>query len=128
MMYHELRKLPTYVTNLLPPTRPVHITEVTVEPAYVLLQLTTTAPAACCPCCVMPSSSVHSRYQRHLMDLPWGTRPVRIQLTVRKFLCRNPTCTRRIFTERVPELVAPYARKPRRLITALRSHGDGSAR
>ena len=49
------------------------------------LQLTATAPTAACPCCAVPSSSIHSRYQRHLTDLPWGTRAVRIQLTVRKF-------------------------------------------
>jgi hypothetical protein len=71
----------------------------------------------------MPSSSVHSRYQRHPTDLPWGSLAVRIQLTVRKFVCRNPTCARRIFTERVPEPVAAYARKTQRLITALQAIG-----
>ena len=50
------------------------------EPACVRLQLTTTAPAAACPRCAEPSSSVHSRYQRHLMDLPWGPLAVRIRL------------------------------------------------
>ena len=99
------------MTPLLPPSRAVHLTEVTVELTEVCLQLTTTAPNASCPRCTVPSSSVHSRYQRHLTDLPWGTRPVRIRLTVRKFVCRNPRCPRRIFTERVPELVAAYARK-----------------
>jgi hypothetical protein len=49
---------------------------------------------------------VHSRYQRHLTDLPWGPLSVRIRLTVRKFVCRNATCIRRIFTERLPALVA----------------------
>jgi transposase len=53
----------------------------------------------------------------------WGTRPVRIQLTVRKFICRNPSCLRRIFTERVPELVAVYARKTCRLVAALQAIG-----
>jgi transposase len=101
----------------------VRLTKVTMETDYVLLQLTTTAPAACCPCCAVPSSSVHSRYQRRLADLPWGTRPVRIQLTVRKWLCRNPSCPRRIFTERVPELVAAYARKTQRLLAALQAIG-----
>jgi transposase len=69
------------------------------------------------------SSSIHSRYQRHLTDLPWGMRLVRLQLTVRKFVCRNTTCTRRIFTERLPDLVAPAARKTDRLITVLRAIG-----
>jgi transposase len=68
-------------------------------------------------------ASIHSRYQHHLMDLPWGTRPVRIRLKIRKFVCRNPTCGRRIFTERVPELVAPYARKTQRLVAMLQAVG-----
>jgi transposase len=95
----------------------------TIEMEYVLLQLTTTAPAAGCPRCAVPSSSVHSRYQRHLTDVPWGSHPVRIRLTVRKFVCRNPACRRRIFTERVPELVAAYARKTPRLVAALQAIG-----
>ncbi len=80
------------------------------EDASVQLQLTAMAPTALCPACAVPSRSVHSRYQRHLADLPWGTRAVRIQLTVRKFRCRNQACERRIFTERVPDLVAAYSR------------------
>jgi transposase len=97
--------------------------DMSIEPEYVRLQVTTTAPAAGCPRGAIPSSTVHSRYQRHLRDLPWGTCPIRIQLTVRKFVCRNASCPRRIFTERVPELVAPYARKTRRLIAALQALG-----
>jgi transposase len=122
-MSHTLQALQPFVTHLLPPTRAVRLTEVTMESAKVCLQLMTTAVAAGCPRCAVPSSSVHSRYQRHLTDLPWGTRPVSIQLTVRKFVCRNASCPRRIFTERVPELVATYARKTQRLIAALQAIG-----
>jgi transposase len=93
------------------------------EQASIRLQLTATAPTAACPRCAMSSSSVHRRYQRHLTDLPWGTHAVRLQLTVRKFFCRNPNCARRIFTERLPALVAAYARKTRQLVTALRAIG-----
>ena len=99
-----------FITALLSSTRELRRTEVTVEDASVRLQLTATAPTACCPCCTVPSSSVHSRYQRHLTDLPWGTRPGRLHLTVRKFVCRNAACVRRIFTERLLDLVAAYAR------------------
>src|SRR5687768_4038025 len=86
-------------------------------------QLTSMAPTACCLRCAVPASLVHSRYQRHLMDLPWGTRPVLIQLTVRKFLCRHPTYGRRISMERCPALVASYARKTHRRVTALQAIG-----
>ncbi|MGH8060123.1 MAG: transposase family protein [Candidatus Entotheonellia bacterium] len=75
-MSYELQKLRTFVTPLLPPTRAVRLTKVTMETDSVLLQLRTTAPTAGCPRCAVSSSSVHSRYQRHLTDLPWGTRPV----------------------------------------------------
>ena len=93
------------------------------EQEYVFLHLTATSPTAACPCCAVSSSSIHSRYQRHLTDLPWGPCTVRIQLRVRKFVCQNPRCERRIFTERLPELVAAYARKTRRLMTVLRAIG-----
>lgn len=71
--------------------------------------------------------------ERGQRSLGWGVRPVYIQLTVRTFMCRNAACTRRIFTERLPDLVAPAARNTHRLITALRAIGmalggqDGSA-
>jgi transposase len=116
-------ELQTLILELLSRTREVHLTAVTIEQASVRLQLTVTASTACCPLCGVPSSSIHSRYQRHPMDLPWGAHAVRLQLTVRKFVCRNPTCRRRIFTERLPDLIATYARKTHPLITALRAIG-----
>jgi transposase len=119
-MSHELH---TLITEHLPPTHAIRLTEVTMVQESVLLQLTTTAPTADCPRCAVPSSSVHSRYQRHLTDLPWGTHAVRIQLRARKFVCRNPHCERRIFTERLPNLIAAYARKTGRLIAALQAIG-----
>src|SRR6266511_4159722 len=119
-MAHEPQKL---VTTVLSPPCAVRLTKVTVAQEYVLLHLTATAPTACCPCCAVPSSSIHSRYQRHLTDLPWGPLAVRIQLRVRKFICRNSTCARRIFTERLPDFVATYARKTIRLVKALQAIG-----
>jgi transposase len=119
-MSHELY---TLVNELPPPTCTVRLAEVTVEQESVQLQLTATAPTACCPGCGVPSPSVHSRYQRRLTDLPWGTRAVRIQLTARKFVCRNPRCARCIFTERLPDLTAPYARHTTRLAAVLRAIG-----
>jgi transposase len=115
--------LHTFVTTLLSSTPDVHLDKVTAEQNTVRLQLTATAPQARCPCCAVPSSSVHSRYQRHPTDLPWGMHQVHIQLTVRKFVCRNTTCTRRIFTERLPDLIAPSARQTHRLTAVLRAIG-----
>jgi transposase len=42
---------------------------------------------------------------------------------VRKFVCRNVSCARRIFTERLPDLVATYARNTHRLTASLRAIG-----
>src|SRR5919197_5167251 len=117
-MTHDLQ---TLITALLPPTWAVRLTKVTMEQASVQLQLTATAPTAACPRCTVSSSSIHSRYQRHLTDLPWGTRAVHLQLTVRRFFCRNPSCARRMFTARLPDLVAAYGRQTPRWATALRA-------
>jgi transposase len=103
-------ELHTFATTLLPQTHAVRLTQVTVEKFSIQLHLTATAPTAACPLCCVPSSLIHSGYQRHMTDLSWGTHEVRIHLTVRKFVCRNPSCERRIFTERLPDLVATYAR------------------
>lgn len=50
-----------------------------------------------------------------LADLPWAGTPVVIHLKVRKFFCRNVACPRRIFTERLPPMVASYHRQTQRL-------------
>jgi transposase len=115
--------LHTVVTMLLSLTPDVHLDKVTVEQDAVRLQLTATAPASRCPRCKVPSSSIHSRYQRRLMELPWGAHAVHLQLTVRKFFCRTPTCARRIFTERLPDFVASSTRKTDRLRTVLQAIG-----
>src|SRR5262249_13735283 len=75
-----------------------------------------------CPSCGRQSDKVHSRYQRHLADLPWEGIAARLILSVRKFFCLNPECRQRIFCERLPERAAPYAHQTLRLnelITAL---------
>jgi transposase len=64
-----------------------------------------------CPSCGRQSDKAHSRYRRHLADLPWEGVAVKLILSVRKFFCLNPDCRRRIFCERLPGLAAPYAHK-----------------
>jgi hypothetical protein len=51
VMSHTLQALQPFVMHVLPPTRAVRLTEVTMESAKVCLQLTTTAVAAGCPRC-----------------------------------------------------------------------------
>ncbi len=45
-----------------------------------------------------------------LLDLPCVGRPIRLLLTVKKFFCREATCERKIFTERLPDLIAVSSR------------------
>jgi len=86
----------------------------------ITVTLTSTQPTAACPLCQAPSVAIHSRYRRTLADLPWGRVPVRLDLHVRTFFCRTPACARRIFTERLPTIAAPHARRTSRLAAALR--------
>ncbi len=65
--------------------------------------------SSCCPLCAQASSQVHSQYQRTLRDVPCGGRKVVLRLAGRTFFCRNPDCTRKIFTERLPPFVEPWA-------------------
>jgi transposase len=87
------------------------------------LQVTAIAPHAPCPLCHTPATRVHSRYHRALADVPWGAYAVRIQLQVRKWFCDMSTCPRRIFTERLPTVVAPWARRTLRLAHRLLAYG-----
>jgi transposase len=78
-----------------------------------------TAPQCPCPLCHTHSTRVHSYYQRTVADLPCGGQRVILRLNVRRFVCEVPTCLRRIFTERLPTLVRPWARMTERLRHAL---------
>src|SRR5206468_7555732 len=48
-------------------------------------------------------------------QMPWAEYRVRLQLRVRKWFCRNRHCRRRIFTERLPTVATPWARRTLRL-------------
>ena len=89
------------------------------QASLMTLFVTSTQTAVCCPVCAMPAERIHSRYTRTLADLPWATYRVRLQLRVRKWFCANPDCVRRIFTERLPTVAAPWARRTLRLVQRL---------
>ena len=91
--------------------------------AQITLLISSTQVAPHCPGCDAPARSVHSRYIRTLADLPWGGYGITWRLRVRKLFCRNPACARRIFTERLPGLVAPWARRTLRLAARLLAMG-----
>lgn len=107
-------------TALLPHAPGLLLEDVLSDDRTLRIVLRSTAPAAPCPLCQQPTTRIHSHYTRHPADLPWAGHAVRFVLHVRKFFCLTPTCPRRIFTERLPDVVAPSARTTMRLTALLR--------
>jgi transposase len=79
-----------------------------------------------CPECHQLSDRIHSNYQRTVSDLPCAGRNVILVLTVRKFVCTTPTCSHKIFTERLVGLVESYGRMTSRLIALVQALGLGA--
>ncbi|MBO0784103.1 MAG: ISL3 family transposase, partial [Ktedonobacteraceae bacterium] len=100
---------------LLPDPTCLHLLQLEAEGKVIIATVKTTAPDARCPVCASRSEKVHSRYVRVLADLPWMSCAVRLALHTRRFFCLNPDCQRKIFTERLPNVVAPYAHRTLRL-------------
>jgi transposase len=89
----------------------------------LFIQVISERRSACCPLCGQSSGAVHSRYRRQLKDVPCGGQAVYLQLTVHKFVCCNPDCQRKIFTERIPQFVKPWAQTTIRFTQALQAIG-----
>src|SRR5690349_17571785 len=96
--------------TLLPDPACLHLHLLDASGSSITAVVTTAAEEAECPLCHQRSARIHSRYVRQVADLPWMGCAVRLHLHVRRFFCSNPECERQIFTERLPSVVAPYAR------------------
>ncbi|GHO82517.1 ISL3 family transposase [Dictyobacter formicarum] len=99
------------------------IASVHAETNRIVVHIACSLPIALCPACGQPSERIHEAYGRTVVDLPCGGRPVILKLSVRKFVCRTATCSRRIFTERFSDLVLSYARMTNRLSETLQTLG-----
>lgn len=84
-------------------------------PKHLIIVATAIQDTACCPDCGQIATRMHSWYTRTLADLPWADAAVQLQLRVRTFFCSITACPRRIFTERLPTVMAPWARRTARL-------------
>lgn len=96
--------------TLLPRVPGLQVRALTVASNGVLVDAATTAEHATCPDCGRISARVHSRYARTLIDRPLATTPLRYHLIVRRFVCTNAACPRRVFAEPLPDLASPRAR------------------
>jgi transposase len=109
----------------LPNTTPLHLDawHVDAAPAQITLLIASTQAKPRCPGGNVPARRVHSHYTRTLADLPWSGYGITWQLRVRRLFCRTPTCPRRIFTERLPGIAIPWARRTLRLMARLLALG-----
>ena len=87
------------------------------------LDAATTRRAARCLLCGRRSKRVHSFYARTIADLPCTGARLTIHVRTRRFVCRVRWCARKIFTERVPALVAPWGRRTARQQEGLQRTG-----
>jgi transposase len=105
--------------HLLADPTSIRLEQIIQHPNSLTLVVRVTQAQAECPCCHRPSSRVHSYYTRTAADLPWHGVAVRLELRTRRLRCRNSMCTKRIFCERLPRVVAHYGRKTVRMNEAL---------
>src|SRR5499427_8091254 len=115
----------TVLTRLLPDATALRLEacDIDATTAQITLRVQSTQTNAPCPLCATPARRIHSDYGRTLADLPWAPYRVSLQLRVRKWFCRNRACRRRIFTERLPTVAAPWARRTLRLAQRLGALG-----
>jgi transposase len=93
----------------------LHLEAIYPDAGAITIVLRTCQLTATCPDCERPSDRIHSWYRRTFTDLPWQGLAVRFRLHTRRWRCPNPDCSRHIFTERLPAVVAPFARRTVRL-------------
>ena len=105
---------------LLPDTQALSLDHVEIDMLNrcLTVHVTSPCPIATCPICEHATIRVHSRYTRTVADLPWADYTVRLQLQVRRFFCDTASCSRKIFTERLPTVLEPWARRTLRLMAA----------
>jgi transposase len=82
-------------------------------------------PVGICPDC--GSRHRHGWSYRSLQDLPIQGNEVAVRLQLRRWRCTYRQCRRQTFTDRVPAIASPYARRTTRVaeIVGLLGHSTG---
>src|SRR5690349_3195476 len=93
----------------------IELHHISIKDEELRVSLIASAVDSQCPSCSQCATRVHSRYSRTVADVPCGGRRVLFSLLVRKFFCQTPDCPRKIFTERFPNFLRPWARMTDRL-------------
>ena len=108
-------------TPLLPLPDGLEITSISETKDELQVRFTSNRMSSPCSLCSTPSFAIHSYYRRKPLELPCAGKTVRLLLCVKKFFCQVTTCSRRIFTERLPELIEPSSRLTTRLRTIVQA-------
>ncbi|MCI2082963.1 MAG: transposase family protein [Bacteroidales bacterium] len=87
------------------------INDVHVEESRIIIMAQTKEKYGTCPLCGKRSHRIHSVYCRTLQDLPVCAREVFIKLQIKKFVCTNPRCKKKVFSQRLPSGIRRYSRR-----------------
>lgn len=69
-----------------------------------------------CPDCGRQSRNRHGGSRRSLQDLPVQGKPVIVKLLLSRWRCPHQNCERRTFTDLLPTVAIPYARRTTRVV------------
>jgi transposase len=108
---------------MLPDPTQLRLITLTTTKRGITAVVATKAAVVPCPVCGHPATRRQSRSTRSVADVPWQGVPFHLELHVRRFFCDQSACSRHLFTERLPGLLAPAARRTRRLVAGLRAVG-----
>jgi transposase len=135
MMINRIEEKVDILTQLLPSQEHLQFQNYELDPGQrqVRVFVDSIQRTVRCPLCDHAAHRIHSHYERTLADLPWADYRIVIKLTVGKFFCDQVECNRKIFTERIAGVMAPWARRTQRLAAqlseiALHTGGEGGAR
>ena len=80
-----------------------------------------------CLDCGRRSRNRHGWSNRSLQDLPAQGKTVTVKLLLSRWRCAHQKCERQTFTDRLPTIASPYARRTTRVaeIVGLLGHGAG---
>ncbi|QLL64224.1 ISL3 family transposase [Sinorhizobium mexicanum] len=80
-----------------------------------------------CPDCGRRTRNRHGWSNRSLQDLPVQGKAVTVKLRLSRWRCAHQNCERQTFSDRLPTIASPYARRTRRVaeIVGLLGHSAG---
>jgi transposase len=113
---------PRHSQAVLPDPKTLILDGVEREQNRFILTVRTRQPTAC-PKCGRSSKARHSEYVRTIQDLPWQGLSVYVQAKIRRFRCRNPACSQKVFAERLPGIASRRVRRTDRLDSVIRFVG-----